>query len=298
MTDHTSQSQSPDWRSLYPFASHYADIAGGRQHYLDEGRGPAVVMLHGNPTWSFYYRNLVLALRDEHRVIVPDHMGCGLSDKPQDYTYTLRQHIDNLEHLLDEELQVPEVDLVVHDWGGAIGMGYAVRHPERIRRLVVLNTAAFLFAECPLRIRACRWPVFGPLAVRGGNAFARAAVHMAVRNPLPPEVQAGFLAPYDSWANRVAILRFVQDIPMRRSHPTWETVADIQKSLHLLAEKPMLICWGMRDFCFTGKFLDVWQSYFPTAQVHRFPEAGHYLLEDAGERVNPLVERFLLPAAP
>ena len=135
MTDQSSQSASPDWRPLYPFASHYAVIAGGRQHYLDEGRGPAVVMLHGNPTWSFYYRNLVLALRDEHRVIVPDHMGCGLSDKPQEYTYTLRQHIDNLEHLLDEELQVPEVDLVVHDWGGAIGMGYAVRHPERIRQI-------------------------------------------------------------------------------------------------------------------------------------------------------------------
>jgi len=294
----TNQPPSSDWRSLYPFASHFMETEGGKQHYLDEGEGPAVVMVHGNPTWSFYYRNLARSLSKTHRVIVPDHMGCGLSDKPQDYPYTLRQHIDNLERLLDYELEVPQVDLVVHDWGGAIGMGYAVRHPERIRRLVILNTAAFLLDFCPFRIRVCRWPVVGPLAVRGLNAFARAATTMAVESRLDPAVRAGLLAPYDSWANRVAILRFVQDIPLRRSHPSWETVTDIQKRLHLLAEKPMLICWGMQDFCFTEDFLDIWQSYFPNARVHRFEDAGHYVLEDAGERVIPLAERFLLPELP
>lgn len=298
MTDSAAQPSSPDWRQLYPFASHYAETSGGRQHYVDEGEGPAVVMIHGNPTWSFYYRDLAKSLRGTNRVIVPDHMGCGLSDKPQDYPYTLRQHIDNLEHLLNDELQVQNFDLVVHDWGGAIGMGYAVRHPDRIRRLVILNTAAFLLDFCPWRIRVCRWPVVGPLAVRGLNGFARAATTMAVRTPLSPEVRAGLLAPYDSWANRVAILRFVQDIPLRRSHPSWETVTDIQKQLHLLAEKPMLICWGMQDFCFTEAFLDIWQSYFPHARTHRFEDAGHYVLEDAGERVIPLVERFLLPDRP
>ena len=290
------QSATPAWRGLYPFASHFVATDGVRQHYLDEGDGPAVAMVHGNPTWSFYYRNAAIALRGAHRTIVPDHVGCGLSDKPQDYPYTLSQHIDNLEHLLNDVLQLKKVDLIVHDWGGAIGMGYAVRHPDRVGRIVVLNTAAFLMDFCPLRIRVCRWPVFGPLALRGFNAFARAAATMAVRKPLAPAVREGLLAPYDSWAHRVAVLRFVQDIPLRPSHPSYETVANIQKGLHTLADKRMLICWGMQDFCFTEAFLDIWQSYFPQARVHRFEDAGHYLLEDAGERVVPLVERFLSPA--
>jgi haloalkane dehalogenase len=296
MSDAAPTTETASWRKLYPFASHFVATDGVRQHYLDEGEGPAVVMVHGNPTWSFYYREAALALRHEHRIIVPDHVGCGLSDKPQDYSYRLAQHIDNLEFLINDHLQLSEVDLMVHDWGGAIGMGYAVRNPDRVRRLVVLNTAAFLMDFCPFRIRVCRWPLFGSLALRGFNAFARAATTMAVRKPLAPEVKEGLLAPYDSWENRIATLRFVQDIPLRRSHPSWETVADIQKHLHLLADKPMLICWGMQDFCFTEAFLDIWQSYFPNARVHRFEDAGHYVLEDAGDRVIPLAERFLLPA--
>ena len=237
MNEPEPRSEAPSWRGLYPFASHYVERGGVRQHYVDEGQGPAVVMVHGNPTWSFYYRNVVEALRGRHRTIVPDHVGCGLSDKPQDYPYRLGQHVANLEHLLDDELGLEKVDLIVHDWGGAIGMGYAVRHPERIGRIVVLNTAAFLMDFCPFRIRVCRWPVFGPLALRGFNAFARAATSMAVEKPLAPEVCEGLLAPYDNWANRIAILRFVQDIPLGRSHPSHETLADIQKQLHTLAEK-------------------------------------------------------------
>jgi haloalkane dehalogenase len=296
MSDVAPTTESPSWRKLYPFDSHFVEADGVRQHYVDEGEGPAVVMVHGNPTWSFYYRNVALALKGEHRVIVPDHVGCGLSDKPQDYSYRLAQHIDNLEFLINDHLQLPQIDLIVHDWGGAIGMGYAVRNPDKVRRIIVLNTAAFLMDFCPFRIRVCRWPLFGTLALRGFNAFAKAATSMAVEKPMAPEVKAGLLAPYDSWANRIATLRFVQDIPMRRSHPSWETVADIQKGLHLLAEKPMMICWGMQDFCFTEAFLDIWQSYFPNARVHRFEDAGHYVLEDAGDRVIPLAERFLSPA--
>jgi len=283
------------WRAEYPFEPHYAAVGGGRLHYVDCGQGAPVVMLHGNPTWSFMYRRLAQALAGSHRVVVPDHIGCGLSDKPQDWSYRLKDHVANLETLLNGRLGLERMTLVVHDWGGAIGMGYATRHPDRIERLVILNTAAFLLGRCPWRIRVCTWPGFGALAIRGANAFARAALRMAVGRGhcLDETTQAGLLYPYDSWHNRIATLRFVQDIPLRHSHPTWDVLATIQKNLHLLAEVPMMICWGDQDFCFHEGFLAVWQSYFPQAAVHRFPDAGHYVLEDAGDRIIPLVKAFL-----
>ena len=285
-----------DWRALYPFKSNFLTLADGvRLHYLDEGAGEPVVMVHGNPTWSFYYRNLAGGLRSDHRVIVPDHIGCGLSDKPQDYEYRLAQHIENLERLLIDELKLEKFSLVVHDWGGAIGCGVAVRHPERVTKMVVLNTAAFILPDCPKRIRVCRIPGFGALAVRGFNAFAGAAVHMAIAHQerMTPQVKAGYLAPYGNWHDRVATLRFVEDIPLRPSHPSWKTMEELGQKLPLLGGKPMLICWGGQDFCFHDGFLKEWTVRFPNATVHRFADADHYVLEDAGERILPLIREFL-----
>ncbi len=283
------------WRSEYPFEPHYCDVRGQRLHYVDCGSGSAVVMLHGNPTWSFMYRHLLQGLAPTHRAIALDHLGCGLSDKPQNQACRLTDHISHLETLLNEHLGLKRLSLVVHDWGGAIGMGYAVRHPERIERIVLLNTASFLLGRCPWRIRLCKIPGFGALALQGFNAFARAAVTLAVGkdHTLDAKARAGLLHPYDSWRHRVGILRFVQDIPLTSCHPTWDAVATIQKSLHLLADKPMLICWGGQDFCFDDRYLAVWQRYFPRAAVHRFDDAGHYVLEDAHDRIVPLVKSFL-----
>jgi pimeloyl-ACP methyl ester carboxylesterase len=263
-------------------------------HYLDEGSGAPLVMLHGNPTWSFFYRRLVLALREDYRVIAPDHLGCGFSDKPQDYDYTLGAHIDNLEKLIIE-LDLDRITLVLHDWGGAIGMGFAVRHPQRIARIIVLNTSAFFSHRIPLRIRVCRTPLLGALAVRGGNAFARAALSMAVHHHerMTPAVKRGFLLPYDSWAHRVAVLRFVEDIPRKAGDPSFEVLADMEKKLSLLSEKPMLIQWGARDWCFNLDFLKGWQARFPDAEVDVYPDAAHYLLEDAHERILPRIRTFL-----
>ena len=184
---------------------------------------------------------------------------------------------------------------MLHDWGGAIGMGLATRYPERVAKLVVLNTAAFLLPRCPWRIRVCRIPGFGALAVRGFNGFARAALRMCItkRERLTPAIRAGYLAPYDSWRNRIATLRFVEDIPLSPRHPSRQTLIGIQERLALLDKNPMLICWGERDFCFNEPFLQAWRRRFPRAVVRRFPDAGHYLLEDAGERVCPLVREFL-----
>lgn len=261
--------------------------------YVDEGCGEPLLMLHGNPTWSFYYRRLIEAFRSDYRVVAPDHVGCGRSDKPRRYAYTLRQHIDNIERLIDR-LALDRITLVVHDWGGAIGFGAAVRQPERFRRFVILNTAAF-FGPIPWRIAVCRLPGFGEVAVRGLNAFARGAIIMACmhRERMTPEVRAGYIAPYDTFAHRIAILRFIRDIPLRRSQDSHGVLADIDSRLSVLRDRPVLICWGGRDFCFHDVFLDGWRARFPDADVHRFADAGHYVLEDAHERIIPLLRRFL-----
>ena len=282
---------------LYPFAPHYLDVGGARLHYLDEGAGSPVVMLHGNPTWSFYYRNLVAALRDGHRCIVPDHVGCGKSDKPQDYPYTLERRVADLDRLLNHLDVKNDITLVVHDWGGMIGLAWAAQHPERIARLVILNTGAFHLPAAKPLPRSIWWirkTPFGPLLARGFNAFCLgAAKYCVTRKPLAPEVRDGLLAPYDSWANRVAILRFVQDIPLAPGDPGYDLVSATEQKLHLLRDVPMLICWGMRDFCFDHHFLAEWTKRFPNADVHTFADAGHYILEDARDEVTALVQQFV-----
>jgi pimeloyl-ACP methyl ester carboxylesterase len=281
----------PD-HNLYPFVAKKISIQGHNLSFLDQGQGKVIVMLHGNPTWSFYYRNAVTLLQENYRVIVPDHMGCGFSDKPQDYSYTLQSHIDNLEILL-AELDIEKFSLVVHDWGGAIGTGLAVRSPARLESIVVMNTAAFLSQKIPLRISVCRIPLLGDLIVRGFNGFARAAVSMAVtKYKMTPAVASGYLEPYDSWAHRVALLRFVQDIPLSPKDVSWQTLADIDNGLKLLRNSPMLILWGGRDFCFTRHFYTEWLQRFPEAEGHFFPDAGHYVLEDAFEAIAPLLNTF------
>ncbi len=286
-------------KELYPFVGAYLEENGIRRHYLDEGSGDAVVMLHGNPTWSFYYRNLVLALRGQCRVIVPDHVGCGFSDKPDEtrYDYTLRQRVEDLELLLEHVGVTKDITLVLHDWGGMIGMAYAVRHPERIRRLVLLNTGAFHLPTTkpfPTSIRLCRNTPLGPFLIRGLNVFSRAAVRWCcTRQPMSAAVREGYLAPYDSWANRIAVLRFVQDIPLEAGDPSFELVSQTAHGLHHFKKIPTLICWGDKDFVFDRHFLAEWQRQLPAAEVHRFADAGHYVLEDAAQEVATLVQGFL-----
>ena len=276
----------------YPYSPESVTIDGHRLSFLDEGEGPTVVMLHGNPSWSYLYRNLVAALKGRYRCIVPDHLGCGLSDKPQDYPYRLKNHIDNLETLLDRK-GVDRCVLVVHDWGGAIGMGWAGRHPDRVAGIVVLNTAAFHSSRIPLRIAICGWPFLGALLVRGLNGFAWPSTFMAVHTKMAPEVAAGFLYPYNSWRNRVAVHAFVRDIPLRKSHPSRQTLAGVEAGLSRLGDKPMLICWGGEDFCFNDHFYAQWRQRFPAALHQYFPEAGHYVLEDALEEIMVLLTPFL-----
>jgi cis-3-alkyl-4-acyloxetan-2-one decarboxylase len=281
----------PDWlRGLYPFEPRRFRTAAGELSYLDEGprSDEAVLMVHGNPTWSFFYRDLVLALRDRVRCIVPDHLGCGLSDKPQDWAYTLPNHVANLRALV-ASLGLRRVHLVVHDWGGPIGLGTVLPEPDRLGRVAILNTAAFADTVVPWRIRLCRAPLVGELIVRGGNGFAWPATWMAVSRPLPADVKRGFLFPYDSWANRIATHRFVVDIPSGHGTATDRALAEIEQRLPVLRNKETAIFWGGDDFCFNDHYLARWRQVLPDAQAERLDGVGHYLLEDGGP---PLVARI------
>lgn len=278
--------QSTDWRSLYPFKSHWCDVDGHRMHYVDEGSGPPLLMVHGNPTWSFYWRNLIKGLQDQCRVIAVDHIGCGLSDKPKNYSYSLENHTRNLSALV-EQLDLRDVTLMVHDWGGAIGLGACVADRGRFARLVQFNTAAFPPPFFPWRIRMCRTPLLGRLAVQGFNGFARAALRMAVEHPerLTREIRAGLLAPYDSWSNRKAIYQFVRDIPWSQRHPTYKVLVELEKQLDQFAELPSIFLWGMQDWCFRPECLERMLDHFPDAVVVRIQDAGHYVVEEAHEQI-------------
>ncbi|MGJ8640211.1 MAG: alpha/beta fold hydrolase [Opitutaceae bacterium] len=275
-----------DVRVEYPFASNLFEVSDGVQmHFVDEGTGPVVLMLHGNPTWSFYYRNLVkLLVAKGYRCIVPDHIGCGLSDKPQDYAYTLGQRIEDVSKLIDH-LGVDRFSLIVHDWGGAIGCGLAGRRPDAVEKIVLLNTAAFLSKRIPLRIASIKIPFIGEGVIRGLNGFAGPAAVMSVTKPLTNTVKNGMLWPYRSWADRVAVWNFVKDIPLREAHTTHATLAEVESNLTKLADKDIQIVWGGKDFCFNMHFYKRWQSIFPNAENQLFPQHGHYILEDGGDEV-------------
>ena len=283
----------PDWlNQLYPFKSNFLKLQDNLSlHYLDEGQGEPMLMLHGNPTWSFYYRNLVAEFSKSRRVVVPDHIGCGLSDKPQNYEYTLKQHIDNLEKLV-LELKLKDFVLVVHDWGGAIGFGLLERHPELVRKIVILNTAAYTSEVIAFRINICRLPLLAEQVIRRLNGFALTATYMAVAKKMSPEIRRCYLFPYDSYENRIATAKFVADIPMNPGHRSYHTLKNIELSLpkHLC---PILILWGGKDFCFNDYFLNHWREIYPQAIVKIFENAGHYVLEDAGNEIVTEMKKFI-----
>lgn len=278
----------------YPFTPKKFTLSNGHSmSYVDEGQNDedVVILLHGNPTWSFYYRHLIETLAPHHRVIAPDHLGMGLSDKPQDYAYTLENHAENIKALI-KSLHLKKFSLVVHDWGGAIGMKLATDNPERITKIVITNTAAFPSPVIPKRIDILRGKKLGETLIRGLNAFAWPATYMAVQTPLSKSVRQGYLYPYRTWHDRIAIARFVQDIPMSKNHPTHRHLENTEKQLHQL-QSPVLVVWGRQDFCFNDHFLERWREHFPQARVKVFEHAGHYVLEDARVEACGEISTFL-----
>ena len=287
-----------EFKHLYPYESNFHTINGHKYHYIDEGDGDPVIMVHGNPTWSFYYRSLIDALKGNNRAIAVDHIGCGLSDKPNvtDYDYRLKSRVDDLENLIDSLNLKKKITLIVHDWGGMIGLAYAVRHPEKIGRIVLTNTSGFLppGKGIPVRLWIMRYLTpFAKFATLGLNLFSRAAIYMAPVKKLSKDVRKGLTAPYNNWNNRMATYKFVQDIPLKKGDFSFDLVESVDKNLDKLKDIPMMFCWGEHDFIFTMEYFFEWQRRFPDAKKHVFPTAGHYILEDEPEKVSNLIKEFI-----
>ena len=295
----------------YPFTPQRFEVRPGiAMSYLDEGpravdgrASEVIVMLHGNPSWSYYWRHLVLGLRDSYRCIVPDHVGMGLSDKPDDaanasprYDYTLQSRVDDLDALLRHLRIDGPVTLTVHDWGGMIGFGWALSHMAQVQRLVILNTAAFPLPAAkpmPWQIAMGRHSRLGGWLIRRFNLFARGAAWFGTRRRPPTDVRRAYAGVYGGWANAISTLRFMQDIPLDERDAAWPLVAEAGQRLHEFADRPAFIGWGLRDFVFDKHFLDVFRRELPNAQVQAFDDAGHYVLEDKHEVLVPMIRAFL-----
>ncbi len=287
-----------EFKHLYPYKSNFHNINGLKYHYIDEGEGEPVIMVHGNPTWSFYYRSLIDSLKGNYRTIAVDHIGCGLSDKPDvsEYDYRLINRVNDLESLIDSLNLDKKITLIVHDWGGMIGLAYAVRHPERIGRIVITNTSGFLppGKGIPFRLWLMRYVTpFAKIGTLAFNLFSYTATFMAPRKKLADAVKKGLTAPYNNWKNRIATYRFVQDIPLKEGDFSFDLVTSVDKGLKNLKDIPKVFCWGKHDFIFTMEYFSEWEKRFPEAPKHVFQEAGHYLLEDEPEKVAEIVNKFL-----
>ena len=282
----------PAWldRQAYPFDPHFFPVEEGRLHYVDEGAGPPVVMLHGNPTWSFMYRHLVRHLAPRYRCIAVDYLGFGLSSKPPAWSYRPERHAERVHALLDT-LDLEDVTLVVHDWGGPIGLSYALRRPERVRRLVVLNTWMWPLGG-DVRARAFSLVVGGPVGrvlCERVNAFARFVMPLAFgrRSRLTPDVHRHYLAPLGRPAPRKGTWVFPRALT---GSEAW--LSTLWEGRHALAGKPALLVWGMKDPAF-GRALPRWLRVLPHARVQQLPDVGHYVAEEMGAALGPLVAAFL-----
>ncbi len=287
----------------WPHTSRSTLVGGHRMAFVDEGSGPPVLLVHGNPTWSFYYRSLLAALPPLGlRAIAPDHIGMGRSEKPSaaDYPHTLARRVADFGAFVDGLGLTEPLSLVVHDWGGAIALAWAVDHPDQVDKLLILNTGAFPIPPAkamPWSLTAARLPVLGDVAVRRLNAFSLGALVLGTgQRVLPAEARAGLMAPYDRPEHRVAVAEFVRDIPLSPDDPAYPVLARTESRLHLLADKPTVVCWGMKDPVFDATVLDHLLTLLPQAEVHRYADAGHYVLEDATDRIVPLAVRLLAPA--
>lgn len=297
MTQRSKPVDPADYRDLYPFRSRFLNRGGLRYHFVDQGSGDPLVMVHGNPTWSFYFRRIITAFSPRLRVIAPDHMGCGLSDKPgrNRYDFRLKSRVADFSALMDH-LQLRRVTLLVHDWGGMIALAWALDNPHRVARLIITNTAGFFppgRKRLPLRLRIIRnLSLLATPAVLYGNLFARGALHMAPRTRLAGDVKKGLLAPYNCARNRLATLRFVQNIPLSPGDDGYDIVDRVDRRLKELAHLPILIVWGCHDFVFDTDYYREWCRRFPEAERHLLDRAGHYLIEDEPQRVIRRIDRF------
>ena len=284
------------FEGLFPFTPHYYSHQGVDLHYVDEGSGDPVVMIHGDPTWGFLYRNFVPPLSQRYRCIVPDQMGMGKSAVPQERSlYQLEQHCANLEALL-LHLDVRDITLVLHDWGGPVGLGFATRQPERIKRLVLMNTWAFApwpggpFPRLLEIIRSERGEAF----VLRKNGYLEPALSGTTYHTekLTNAVMEAYRAPFPTPESRLAMLCWSRDIPVQETDVSYAEMKRIENRLSLFQEIPILLVWGMQDPVIPASVLRHWQRLFPHATTREIEDASHFLQEDAPERIVQWIEKF------
>lgn len=283
--------------STYPFKPHYLQIGEFSMHYSDEGSGDPVVLVHGDPTWGYMYREFIPELSKNNRCIVPDHMGMGKSEVPQHlYPYRLKHHISNLEKLL-LSLELKNITLVLHDWGGPVGMGFAVRHPELIKRLVLMNTWAFASwpgGALPKLLRIIR-SERGESFVLEKNGYVKRAIIATVNYPdnVTSTVLNAYLAPFPNPESRKALLCWSRDITFTEEDHSFSDMQRIESQLTLFSGVPVLLIWGMQDPVLPPAVLKKWESVYPHAEVCEIEDASHFLQEDTPEKVISAISRFI-----
>jgi haloalkane dehalogenase len=271
---------------------------GGLIHYLDEGEGPPVLMVHGNPSWSFMYRSLVKALSPNYRCLVPDHLGMGLSSRPGDgeYGFRLADRLSDLSAFMASLNLTEPVHVVGHDWGGPIGFGWAGANPAKVASITVLNTGLRAPAgySIPRRLSLFRKTgAAGRFLANQLNLFLWGVIRQGSVRPLSKAATEGWLAPYRFSFLRKAIGRFVEDIPLSPSHVSWSESRRIDRDFDDLAEVPTLLAFGLKDFVFTPAFLADFQARRPRAEVLALPRSGHLLLEDEPDRIAAAISSHL-----
>ena len=281
-------------RDEYPFESHYFRLPAGEMHYVDEGNGPPVLMLHGNPTWSYLYRDLIKRLAPKYRCIAPDLLGFGLSDKPKDWSYLPEAHASNVASLIDG-LGLDDITLVFQDWGGPIGLSWALSNHGKVSRLVVMNSWVWPVDRDPY-YRIFSGIMGGPLGrllIRRWNFFVRSVMRNAFGDPskLDPATHSHYLRALDRPEDRTGCLVFPKQIV---ASTPW--LAGLWGSMPLLRNKPVLIVWGMKDIAFREKELRRWQEAFPRAQTVCLEAVGHFVPEEAPDEFGDAVENFLAEA--
>jgi haloalkane dehalogenase len=266
------------------------EVDGGRMHYLDEGEGPAIVLVHGTPTWSFLYRHLIRDLAEAHRVIAPDHLGFGLSDKPESLDYRPESQARNLATLI-ERLGLKDIVLVVHDFGGPIGLSYAIDHPENVRALVLFNTWTWSLAGTPAEkmSRLMSGPL-GRFLYKRLNFSPKVLLKavFADRSKLTRTVHRHYTDVFPTPAERHAPWVFARELI-----GSGDWYEDLWHRLGPIASKPALLLWGMRDSAFGPEALARWKGALPNARVVEFPDAGHFVQEEAPAEAVREIREFL-----
>lgn len=270
-------------------------------HYVDEGPrdGRPVVLVHGNPTWGYLYRNFITPLVDAgHRVVVPDHLGFGRSDKPSNAsTYTIPRHSERLIALMDS-LGLEDATVVVQDWGGPIGLSWPSHRPDKVRSLYIMNTFAHRpppGTKVPAILRFIRAPLVGEVMIKARHAFVKKLLFQAIRRDRRTDtLRAAYLAPHPTYASRTGILVFPREIPDSPTGPISDFLDEVHTGLMAFRDRPVAFAWGTKDPVFPpGVYKRLWQPDFPDAPILWLDKAGHFLQEDAPELIVPNLLEFL-----